>query len=277
MKKIIRQLDKEKGIMQITIADERWYAKPGVDKNKNPIYKFIPSVTWIAGYYPKGVPFYKWLANKGWNEAEAIKNAAGNKGSKVHQAVELLILGGTVKMEDKLENKETGEMEALTLEEYEAILAFAEWFDIVKPKILAIEKYGINEKENYAGTIDLICEIEGKVWLIDFKTSQHIWPEHIIQVSAYKHSDLGKEHRVEKLGILQLGLKKNKIKKYRFTEVEDKFGLFLAAKQIWASENENVEPKVKDYPIEITLPTTEDVTDFSPHEKLTVTTKLMKE
>lgn len=90
MKIEIRKVDQEKGITQITSLDERWYEKDG---------KYFPSLTWICSFWPKGVQFYKWLAEKGWDEAEALKKAAGDKGSKVHHAIEDLLNGKTVKME----------------------------------------------------------------------------------------------------------------------------------------------------------------------------------
>ena len=108
MKKIIKIVDKEKNIIQITVCDERWYVKDSVNPvTRLPEYKFVPSVTWIAGHYPKGIGFYKWLANTGWNESEAIKNAAGDKGSKVHSAIVDLIDGKEVKMDSQYENKTT--------------------------------------------------------------------------------------------------------------------------------------------------------------------------
>jgi hypothetical protein len=73
---------------QITVADKRWYMKPAKDAETGlPIYLPVPSVTWIAGFWPQGIHFYKWLAEKGWDEAEAIKAAAGDKGSAVHGLV----------------------------------------------------------------------------------------------------------------------------------------------------------------------------------------------
>ena len=70
MKKMIIDT-KTKGIVQITTVDERWYLKKD---------KFVPSSTWIANYYPKGIGFNKWLASKGWDRAEALKQEAGEKG-----------------------------------------------------------------------------------------------------------------------------------------------------------------------------------------------------
>lgn len=252
MNKIIKQVDKEKGLVQITVANERWYAKPTENKDtKNPEYQFVPSVTWIAGCYPKGVPFYKWLADKGWDEAEAIKSAAGDKGSKVHSAIEDLIDGKEVKMDAKYLNRSTDKEEELTLEEWECLVSFARWFREVKPKVLSKELVVFDDEYGFAGTIDFVCEFGGQKYLIDFKTGQNIWPEYELQVSAYKEA-LKEKGKELKLAILQIGYRRNK-DGYKFTEVEDKFSLFLAAKQIWHNEHGEEKPKVKDYPLSLQL------------------------
>src|SRR3990167_10685529 len=128
MKKEIIDIDKAKGIFRVTTSDERWYVLPAKSPETGlPEYRFVPSVTWIAGHYPKGVAFYKWLAEKGWDESQAIKQAAGNKGSRVHKAIENLTLGEEVKISDKYTDAE-GEMGELTAEEYAAILSFVDWY-----------------------------------------------------------------------------------------------------------------------------------------------------
>lgn len=253
MRKEIKEVDKEKGTVRVTTTDERWYMQPA----RNPItglpefFKFVPSVTWICGFYPKGISFYKWLAEKGWDESQAIKSAAGDKGSKIHAAISDMLKGKTVKMEDKYVNNSTEQMEELTVEEYEAVISFKDWFTEVKPKVLAFDYVVINERDGYAGTVDLKCEINGEVWLIDFKSGQYVWPEYELQVSAYKMADTD---AIKKIGILQVGYKRNK-NKYKFTEVENKFDLFLAAKKIWKNETEGQVPSQKDLPLEVSLPT----------------------
>ncbi len=254
MKKIIKEVDEKKGIVQVTIADERWYMKPSKDENGLPIIKAVPSVTFITGSYPKGVAFYKWLADKGWDESEAIKQAAGNKGSKVHLAIADILQGKEVRIEAKYPNSE-GIEEELTLEECDCILSFVNWFQEVKPKVLAWETAIFSEINNYAGTIDFICEIDGQTWIVDFKTGQYIWPEYELQLSAYKRAVENGEnffHGVDvtniKTAILQVGYRRNK-NNYKFTEVEDKFNLFQAAQVIWKNEHGSETVSKKDYPI----------------------------
>jgi len=226
-------------IVQITTSDERWY-----ELNN----KFMPSVTWIANSYPKGTAYYKWLASKGWDEAETIKKEAGEKGSRVHNAAEDLLKGETVKMDAKYPDN-NGEMAELTVEEYGAIMSFADWFNELKDvKIVEIENTVFNEIEGYAGTLDMVLIIDGEKWIVDIKTSAYIWPSHEIQISAYKHCG----YEDARLAILQVGYKRNK-KGFKFTELVDKFDLFLHAKAIWKNENENVHPRQKDYPTELKL------------------------
>src|SRR3990167_1924375 len=187
MKKEIRVVDKEKGLLQVTCADERWYIRDKVDPETGEAKpEYVPSVTWICDHYPKGVAFYKLLASKGWNEAEAIKTAAGDRGSRVHYAIRDLIEGREVLIDSKYKSaSEENEIE-LSFEEYDAVLSFARWHKEVNPTFLAWEfcVWG----EGYAGTVDLLCSIDEKKYLVDFKTSAYIWPSHELQVSAYKHA-----------------------------------------------------------------------------------------
>jgi hypothetical protein len=55
-----------------------------------------------------------------------------------------------------------------------------------------------------------------------------------------------------KIAILQIGYKRNH-KEYKFTELEDKFNLFLSAQTIWLNETSGQKPSQKDYPIKLKL------------------------
>lgn len=251
MKYQIRKVDELRQIMQITTLDERWYQLGE---------KFYPSSTWIADQYPKGVPFYRWLADKGWDEAEAIKITAGSKGTKVHKACEDLLKGKELKIDDKYYNESLDKEEELTPEEWHCVMTFKEWHEDYKPeKVVAFEVSGVNPEIGFGGTIDIICVIKGQIWIIDLKTSANIWRSHELQVSSYKRLlpfiEATQKIDVEtvKLGILQLGYTRNKLKQYKFTEIEDKFDLFLHAKAIWEEEITQKLPLQKDYPLTLKL------------------------
>jgi hypothetical protein len=264
MEKIIKE--NKDGKIQITVVDERWYIDTKSDEPK-----FVPSSTWIAGYYPKGIAYMKWLASKGWDEAEEIKSAAGDKGSRVHRAIDLLLEGEVIPMQAKLADQNGDERE-LTFEEWDAIVSFQKFYEDYTPETVVHDLIVWNEKDGYAGTLDFVAKIKEAYWLIDFKTSANIYPSHEIQLASYAHAYPGVEllerhgkrmikvmHPVDKLGILQVGYARNK-DRYKLTEIPDKYHLFLAAKEIWQAENGDTQPKKLEYPEYATL-------NLKPHAK----------
>ncbi len=273
MQKLIRVADEERGIVQVTVADERWYFKANKDpQSGNPIMQAVPSVTWIAGHYPKGLHFYKWLAEKGWDESQAIKQAAGDKGSKVHEAISAIFRGEEVRIDSKFVNRSKSDAEntveeELSFEEVECIISFLDWrksLESFEPLLWDITVF--SEKGNYAGTVDLIARVNGELYLIDFKTSQYIWTEYELQVSAYARAISNGENPLHiknpngtekstqlkvaelKMAILQVGYKKNKAR-FKFTEIEDAYPMFEVAKAIWTRESAGQSPRQVDLPI----------------------------
>ena len=249
MKKEIRFIDEKKGIIRITTTDERVYAIPSINPvTQLPSYEFYPSVTYITGFYPKGRFFEAWLKNMG-NEAEVVKQLAAEKGSKVHQAIALLLGGATLSIEQNLINTTTGKEEEITSDEYKTVLTFVKWFKDVNPKIISFDETVYNAVIGYAGSLDLSCEIDGVPYIVDFKTSKDIFPGHELQISAYKHTP-GNEDK--KLAILQIGYTRNK-NGYKFTDIDDKFDLFLATHQIFLHEVGSVTPREIELPSKIKL------------------------
>ena len=256
---MLREVKKiKKGVIRITSLNERWYAKIVInDKTGLKEYSYYPSSTWISGYYPKGTYFYKWLAGKGWNEAEAIKQSAADKGSRVHYACEDLDRGKEIKITDTYLNPRTKQREELSKEEVDCIISYRDFLDETKPVLLAQEITSFGDV--YAGTADKIFAIGDKknreIWIIDLKTSQSIWPEHELQISSYSHMEIDykklgisdTEWKKRKMAILQIGYKKNR-KGYKFTEIEDKYHVFKTAYKIWQNENSDMKPKERDYP-----------------------------
>ena len=259
MQKEIKVVDEKAQIIRITTLDERWYAKTSKNKATGlPEHEFFPSATWVAGHYPKGVAFYKWLAQHGWDESQAIKESAGRRGTMVHKGSEILEAVGELPISTVFEDPDSGEPMNLTPDAIEGIMSFKKWHDETRPEIVANEMTVFGE--DYAGTLDRIYRFEGRLWIVDLKTSQDFWEVQKLQISAYSHSeyDLEKlkitpeEWAGRGLAVLQLGYRRNK-NGYKFSEIADKYALFRMARAIWANENPEAKPKQRDYPLTITL------------------------
>lgn len=243
MKRLVETINDN--TIRITVADQRWYIK-----NK----ENYASVTWIAGYYPKGIGYMKWLASLGWDEAEAIKIARGTQGSKVHQAIVDLTDGKEVPMDAKYWVEDNNQTEELDLNEYECLMTFVDWHKTEDHKIIDRELVVFSEQYKFAGTMDRIDDMKDYLRIIDYKTGQNIWMSHKIQLAAYKHAyiEMTGETKEIKLAILQLGYRKNK-RGWKLTEIPDYFDLFLNTREIWKNECATQKPLVKDYPVSLKL------------------------
>lgn len=254
MKREIRIVDSKRGLICVTCEDERFYARPvsvdGTAQNRK--MEYVPSVTWIAGMYPKDERFTRWVGNIGNEAAREAKEAGGQKGSKVHQAISALLRGGTVNFQTSLFENRDGTAEDLSAKECLCVLTFHEWFLATRPEVIAFDFTVWSEKYRYAGTVDLYCRIDGIPWIVDFKVSPSIYPSYEIQVSAYKFAD-AMFPKNTRLAILQLGYEKNKKQKYKFTRVKEQFTLFMSAYRIWKKECGDVHPYQREFPLEVSL------------------------
>lgn len=66
-----------------------------------------------------------------------------------------------------------------------AIDAFLNWTKENKVKFLLSEQKVYSKKYNYAGTLDAEALVNGKLAIIDFKTSKAIYEDYLLQVAAY--------------------------------------------------------------------------------------------
>lgn len=295
MQKIIKEVDTKRGIVQVTVADERWYLRSSTDPVSGiPVYKGVPSVTWIGGYYPKGIGYYKWLGEHGWDESQALMREAGEKGSAVHLAIEMILTGEEFRIDTKVEDKTTGGERELTFEELECVKSFCDWkAEMEKDWEIETVRNGmvlISDRHNFGGTLDWLYVLthkttkEVQTWLVDFKTSQQIWRSAEMQVSAYKRAIESGENPVEilapdgmgtgkhldvtklRIAILQVGYKRNKAK-VKFTEIEDCFELFLIAQKIWQKEVGDEQVRVVDFPMVLSAKKVPEVAPVQPEDK----------
>lgn len=233
-----------KEVHQVSFLDEHFYT----DDNET----FYPSVTTILDAYPKGHGFREWLKNNGAN-SDKILREAGEKGSKVHEAVEIYLKGFEIMWTEDM----------YTEQEWQMIARFVEFFETYSPRIIAIEKQLINKDYGIGGTLDFVCMINDQVFLIDHKTSNNIYKSHELQLSAYatmwneQYTDL----QIERSGILWLNAKtrgadrqgkKIQGKGWQLKEFDrpcqESFKIFKHCKAIYDEENPDSKPKNLLYP-----------------------------
>jgi len=242
---------KESGWIQITTIDERWYRREadGV---------LFPSVTWILQSYPKGKQFQNWRDKLGAEAADEVRDEAGRKGGRVHNAIAALIFNKMkgepflLRIDDVYPDNE-GDLKEFNAEEWKTLMTFVNWWKESDPTPICFEQVCWNDEHAYAGTIDFVCEIGGERYVVDFKTSKSIYPSHELQVASYVHTP--QAEGAAKGAILQIGYTLNQ-RGWKFTEIENIPGnmeVFLATKKLWWNENKKITPKQYEFPDTLTL------------------------
>jgi hypothetical protein len=234
----IRRLDSENE------QEARFYEGIAIDpktKAEERVWCY-PSVTSkLDDVYPSGFYLMKWIRDNGeYGKMEFEKSA--DSGTKVHEVIELLLHGSivpTLDLEPKVKK---------------CIASFLAWFKEAKPQILATEQIVVNHPLKYAGCADLVCKIGGNVWLIDYKTSNSIHPQHKVQVSAYFEALKGTEFEAQKAALLHLG---NRTKAgYSFLEfdTDEYFTQFKHFNQTFDMLYPDAKPTETKYPIAFSIP-----------------------
>ncbi|HUX56180.1 MAG TPA: hypothetical protein VMV77_04355 [Bacteroidales bacterium] len=224
----------------VEFLDDRFYKK-GDD--------YYPSVTTILEVYPKGPAFTQWLKDVG-NQAKAIAERAAESGSKVHNAIEMIVSGREIEWDDKIYNEQ----------EWCGIGGFIDFYENFVDKIHASEMNVFCDEFRYAGTLDFICQIQDENWLIDFKFGNAVYPTYFLQIAAYRYAVQGKI-QIDRMGVLHLkaatrGRDKSgkNIQGVKWKLIppdkpyEHLFNIFKSVLLIYGEENPEAKPKNRIYP-----------------------------
>ncbi len=133
---------------------------------------WYPRVTKIVTIKAKPALYRYYAAASSFKAAQDATEQSAKEGTLVHEAVESILLGG---------NPEIPESVAPAVR---AAVSFLEDHRIeVTPE--RVERRIVNRDERYAGTVDAIARIGGKLGVLDIKTSQSIYRDYCLQTSAY--------------------------------------------------------------------------------------------
>ena len=223
---------------------------------------WYPRVTRIVEIKAKPALYRFYGKMSSFAEGERIKNQSAAEGTLIHETAEKIFLNQPVSIPESIEP---------------SITALQQFMDENKIKVDPeyVEARLANHEHRYAGTIDAIAEIDGKLGVLDIKTSQEIYRDYNLQTSAYlaalKNDIEGLETRWilridqsrpcifcgallrNKGGKLQIkmqwdnpvmracrhswGEMKGHIELKEFPSWEEDFSAFLGAKRLWEWEN----------------------------------------
>lgn len=194
--KIIKEVELYKGEVILRKCEGRWgheywVSDAATNKGSKPEFEKKTGVTTIIGIKDKSRPLVIWATElaerflldvKGKITPEHIrqacklhtekKEAAANIGTKVHSWIEEYIAGKKPEMpEDDSVSK--------------GVIAFLSWMEENKVKFTASEEIIYSRKYGYCGSLDFEAKVNGKTYLGDFKTSNALRNDVLMQTAAY--------------------------------------------------------------------------------------------
>ena len=91
-----------------------------------------------------------------------------------------------------------------------AFQAFLDWEDSLKFfEPISSEERLCHYDLLYGGTVDMVAKINSAVVMVDFKTSNNVWPSHVIQCAAYREMLLSHGNHDPGMGATILHINKN--------------------------------------------------------------------
>jgi len=223
---------------QITMPDSRYYQRNG---------DFYPSVTYVLGYYPKGKYFEDWLKKVGYSADHIVRKAA-NEGTEVHEMIEAYLNGEELNF---LSPKGYPQYDTLV---WQMFLRFVDFWEEYKPELIETEVHLFSDELKVAGTCDMVCRIDNELWIIDFKTSNHLQTTYDLQTAVYgKCYEECFGHTPDRYGVLWLKSNKRKgssgkiqgkgWEMYESTRSqEENLDIFLTVKKLFDLENPTHKP-----------------------------------
>jgi CRISPR/Cas system-associated exonuclease Cas4 (RecB family) len=152
---------------------ERDTKPDGTRVYKTPSGKSYPSVTTVTGLHSKQ-SIMEWRKKVGEEAANKISNRAATRGTRIHTLCESYLRGESV------------EPDIFDQEIYKGLVPYLDKIN----NIHALEDPLYSDHLEVAGTVDCIAEYNGKLAVIDFKTSSKVkqrdWiTGYFMQTSAY--------------------------------------------------------------------------------------------
>jgi hypothetical protein len=250
-KSVKRLVDVDTESKRVNILDNRYYTRNG---------NYYPSVTSILQYMPKGKFFENWLKDVGHN-ADIIVRKAADEGTQVHDAIEKYLQG------EKISFLNEDGYSKYSLDVWKMILKFQDFWETHKPTLVESEIHLFSDKYMFAGTCDLVLEINGEKWLLDIKTSNSLHVSQDLQLAAYAQAwNELYEEKIDRIGILWMKSSKRgtdkkgvKIQGHGWEvyesdkSIDENLKIFGYIHELYKLEHPNPQPLDNNFPTEIQI------------------------
>jgi len=160
----------------------------------------VPGVTTVLGMLNKPALLkWAWQMGKDGKELEAVRQGAADIGTVAHALCEAYLRGMALDSSnitpEVLSRAETG------------FLRFLDFWDREGLKVVAVELVMVSEMMQVGGTLDVLAERpDGRLVVVDLKTSKGIYDEMLVQVATYAAMfEEGSQRKVDDVYVVRIG------------------------------------------------------------------------
>lgn len=182
----------------------------------------VPSASTIPSLGLPIQPYlHKWKIEKSGGDYEKylnLQNSASRIGTAIHSLAERFILGEVVDvssndLNDYCDTSGVDFPGDAMIQIRNGFTSFTKWWNHNKPELIACEPLAwcsdLNDDGNliypFCGRVDLVCKIDGDVWLLDIKTSKVVKDvlSYLVQLNIYRMLwNASCEPKVDRIGII---------------------------------------------------------------------------
>lgn len=148
----------------------------------------VPGATTVIstslGWGKEGLLHWAWKQGQDGKDFREERDKAADAGTIAHAMAEADVKG----LPQPVPPAGMDDTEAAAwIKGQNAFEAYLTWKRMTQIRILLSEVSFISEELLFGGTLDGVGIIDDKLCLIDFKTSNSTYPDHLIQMAAYRH------------------------------------------------------------------------------------------
>jgi hypothetical protein len=178
------------------------------------------------GWSKQGLMYWAWSKGKEGVDYKDISKAAADAGTIAHRAIECDIRNISFERD-----KEFPEASPEILEKAEIGFSnYLKWKKMSRLVVIKSEFTVISERHKYGGTIDALATIADDLSILDFKTSNAVYSDHLIQLAAYAngYQEIYPDRPLDGgLHILQIGKESATFTHHFYSYLEEEWEAFL--------------------------------------------------
>jgi hypothetical protein len=131
---------------------------------------WYPRVTSIVSIKSKPALIHFYASLPDYKTGQTITQKSAEEGTLLHETIESILRKEPVIIPEAVKP---------------AVTAFLDFYNQNELIAYKIEERVVSKKHHYAGTMDVLAELNGKLGVLDIKTSMAIYRDYSIQTSAY--------------------------------------------------------------------------------------------